>query len=64
MCVEAAPPAWEYLGCAEPSCADVAGPKHLLIAQDAPLCVLLFVQELLEGAEAALGDLGPGNLLQ
>lgn len=53
-----------HLGGAEPACADVTSPEHLLVAQDTAAGVLLVVQELLEGAESALGLRGAGNLLQ
>lgn len=53
-----------YLGGGGPACADVTSPKHLLIAQDTAVGVLLVVQELLEGAETVLGVRGARNLLQ
>lgn len=53
-----------HLGGAGPACADVTSPEHLLVAQDTAAGVLLVVQELLEGAESALGLRGAGNLLQ
>lgn len=52
-----------YLGGAGPTCADVASPKHLLVAQDTTAGVLLVVQELLEGVESILGVQGAGHLL-
>lgn len=52
------------LGGAGPPCADVTGPEHLLVAQDAPAGVLLVVKELLEGRESILGARRSGNLLQ
>lgn len=53
-----------YLGGAGPTCADVASPEHLLVAQDTTAGVLLVVQELLEGIESVLGVREAGNLLQ
>lgn len=55
---------YSYLGGAGPACADVTGPEHLLVAQDAAAGVLLVVQELLEGGESVLGARGAGKLLQ
>lgn len=55
---------YSYLGGAGSACADVASPKHLLVAQDTAAGVLLVVQELLEGVESVLGVGGARNLLQ
>lgn len=53
-----------YLGGARPACADVTGPKDLLVAQNATAGVLLVVQELLKGAESMLDVRGARNFLQ
>lgn len=53
-----------YLGGAGSTRADIAGAKHLLIAQDPTVGVLLVVQKLLECGELVVGVQGALNLLQ